>query len=80
MFKATCSHGCESLHTDVILQFVLIQVIDVERLPALSQDLLLLLPLSLFLGTSSALTLCWSDYKDTRQSDCNMFKPSSSNE
>lgn len=43
---------------DDILQLVLAHVVNIERLPALGQDLLLLLPLRLFLSSSSVLTLC----------------------
>lgn len=45
----------------VILQFILIQMVNSERLPAISQDLLLLLPLSLFLASFPAFTLWWSN-------------------
>lgn len=41
----------------ISLQFVLVEMIDVERLPAFSQELLLLLPLCLFLGSLPVLTL-----------------------
>lgn len=44
-------------HSRVILEFVLIQMINVERLPALSQGFLLLLPLCLFLASFSAFIL-----------------------
>jgi hypothetical protein len=40
-----------------VLQFVLVEMVDVERFLPISQDLLLLLPLCLLLGALSGVTL-----------------------
>lgn len=48
----------ENPDSSVSLEFVLAQMVNSERLPAFSQDLLLLLPLSLFLAPF-VVTLFW---------------------
>lgn len=41
----------------VVLELVFVQMIHIERLPAVGQDLLLLLPLRLFLGSFPVVSL-----------------------
>lgn len=59
VIRGHCYHTLctEVQQSSAILKFIFTEMVDVERLPAFSQDLLLLLPLSLFLGSFSVLTL-----------------------
>lgn len=71
IFKAWSLRSCSQRpESQDVLQLVLIQVIDIQSFPSLSQDLLLLLPLSQLLGSSPALTL-WEN-KQTRADKAQM--------
>lgn len=50
--KLLRSSVLRGLHSCNVLEFILTQMVYTQRLPAFSQDLLLLLPLSLFLAFS----------------------------